>query len=74
MARLLRTFGGPVVAATVTTTSVGFVFMLLNEYVASAPDLTGWWKFIVACEQTTIAQCEGLNVTYQVLLIRKGLE
>ena len=74
IAKPLRTLGGQVVGAAVTTVSLSVGFMLFNDYIAPAPDLAGRWKFTVVYEDTALSRFEGLKVTYQALLVQEGLD
>ena len=48
--------------------------MVFNDYVAPPPDLTGSWKFTMTYEDTALERYEGLQVTYQVLLVQQALD
>ena len=71
---LMRTLAGQVGAAAVTTASLSVGFMVFNDYIAPVPDLSGRWKFTVVYEDTALPRFEGLKVSYQVLLVREGLD
>ena len=74
IAKPLRTLGGQVVGAAVTTVSLSMGYMVFSDYVAPAPDLSGRWKFTVVYEDTALARFEGLRVTYQALLVQEGVD
>ena len=74
VAKPLRTLGGQVVGAAVTTMALSVGYMVFNDYVAPAPDLGGRWKFTVVYEDTALPRFEGLKVTYQALLVQEGLD
>ena len=74
VAKSLRTLGGQVVAAAVTTVALSVGYMVFSDYVAPAPDLAGRWKFTVVYEDTALQRFQGLRVTYQVLLVQEGLD
>ncbi len=66
--------GGQAVGAVVTTAALSFGYMIFNDYVAPAPDLTGSWKFTITYEDTALDRYEDLQVTYQALLVQQGLD
>ena len=70
----LRTLGGQVVGAAVTTVTLSVGYMFFNDYIAPAPELAGRWKFTVVYEDTGLAEFDGLRVTYEALLIQEGLD
>ncbi len=74
LAQPMRTLGGQVVGALVTTVALSVGYMVFNDYIAPAPELAGRWKFTVVYEETALSRFEGLKVTYQALLIQEGLE
>ena len=74
VAKGVRPLGSQVVGAAVTTVSLSLGFMIFNDYIAPAPDLAGRWKFTVVYEDTALPRFEGLQVTYQALLIQEGLD
>ena len=74
MAKPLRTLGGQVVGAVLTTMALSLGYMVFNDYVAPAPDLAGRWKFTVVYEDTALPRFKGLKVTYQALLVQEGLD
>jgi hypothetical protein len=69
----LSAVGVRVVGAVLTTVALSVGYMIFNDYVAPPPDLAGRWKFTVVYEDTALARFEGLEVTYQALLIQEGL-
>ena len=73
-ANWLRTLGGQVAGAVVTTATLSFGYMLFNDYIAPAPDLAGRWKFTVVYEDTALRGFQDLKVTYQALLVQEGLD
>ena len=66
--------GEEVFRALVTTLSLGVGFVIFNDYIAPPPNLTGRWEFTLVYEHTARPSFKDLQVTYQVLLIQKGLE
>lgn len=72
--RWLSAISNQIVAAAVTTATLSVGFMIFNDYVAPPPNLAGRWKFTVVYEDTALSRFEGLEVTYQALLIQEGLE
>ena len=66
--------GYPILEAVVTTLVLSFGFMLFNDYLAPPPELSGPWKFTMTYEDTAYSPYQGLQVTYQVLLLREGLK
>ena len=74
IAKPLRTLGGQVVGAVVTTAALSAGYMVFNDYIAPAPDLAGRWKFTVVYEETALERFQGLTVTYQALLVQEGLD
>ena len=73
IAAALSAVGVRVVGAVLTTVALSVGYMIFNDYVAPPPDLAGRWKFTVVYEDTALARYEGLQVTYQALLIQEGL-
>ena len=63
-----------IIGSVVTTLVLSAGFMFFNDYIAPPPDLSGRWKFTVTYDNTDLPRYEGLQVTYQVLLIQDGLE
>ena len=57
-----------------TTAALSVGYMIFNDYVAPAPDLTGSWKFTMTYEDTALNRYEGLQVTYQTLLVQQALD
>ena len=74
IAKAVRPLGNQIIGAAVTTVALSLGFMIFNDYIAPAPDLAGRWKFTVVYEDTALASFEGLQVTYQALLIQEGLD
>ena len=72
--RWLSAISSQIVAAAVTTATLSVGFMIFNDYIAPPPNLAGRWKFTVVYEDTALSTFEGLEVTYQALLIQEGLE
>lgn len=68
------TLGYPIVEAIVTAVVLSLGFMLFNDYIAPPPDLSGRWKFTITYKDTAYARYQGLQVTYQVLLLQEGLK
>lgn len=70
----LSHFTGQIVGALLTTGALSLTYMIFNDFIAPPPDLSGSWKFTVTYEDTALPAYEGLQVTYQVLLIQEGLD
>ena len=61
-------------SAVVTAAALSVGYMIFNDYVAPTPDLTGSWKFTMTYEDTALNRYEGLQVTYQALLVQQALD
>ena len=75
--RIPRTFsaiGSQIIGAIVTTVTLSFGFMVLNDYVFPPPDIAGRWKITIVHEDIAYRPFPEFKVTYQTLLIQEGLE
>ena len=68
-----RFLGKQTVTAFVTTVTLSLAFMIFNDYIAPPPDLAGRWMFTVTYQDTSLKRYEGMQVTYQALLIQEDL-
>ena len=59
--------------AIVSTVVLSLGFMVFNDYVSPAPNLSGRWLFTVTYEDTNSKHYQDLQVSYETLLIQHNL-
>lgn len=69
----VASLGKQTAGAVVTTITLSLGFLVFNDFVAPPPSLAGRWKFTVTYEDTSMKRFQGMQVTYQVLLVQEGL-
>ena len=67
----LQDLGNRIIVPVTTSILLAIGGFVLFKVIFRLPDLSGRWKFTVTYEETAYSKFDGLQVTYQVLLIQE---